>query len=93
MVAMNVAAFQPLDVFHTKIDEYIRSLKDVPLADGHHQVYYPGEMEKNSDLKNRELGLELPRDTLEDMLRVAQEAGLGRQSIDELRFESRTSAD
>ena len=76
MVAMNVAAFQPLSEFEQRIDTYIRSLKDVPLAEGHEQVYYPGEMEKLADLKNRKQGLLLPEDTLSDVLRVARHAGV-----------------
>jgi LDH2 family malate/lactate/ureidoglycolate dehydrogenase len=76
MVAMNVAAFQPLTEFEQRIDAYIRSLKDVPLAEGHEQVYYPGEMEKLADLNNRKQGLILPEDTLSDVLRVARQAGV-----------------
>jgi LDH2 family malate/lactate/ureidoglycolate dehydrogenase len=76
MVAMNVSAFQPLSEFEQRIDAYIRSLKDVPLAEGHEQVYYPGEMEKLADIKNRKQGLLLPEDTLSDVLRVAKHAGV-----------------
>ena len=77
MVALNVAAFQPLDEFHQRIDQYIRSLKDVPLAAGHQQVFYPGELEKQADLENRAKGLLLATETLTDLVRVAKEAGVG----------------
>lgn len=76
MVALNVAAFQPIDQFQARMDEYLCSLKDVPLAAGHKQVFYPGEMEKMADAENRKLGLLLPVDTLEDVARVAKEAGV-----------------
>ena len=76
MVALNVAAFQPLTEFHQRIDQYIRSLKDVPLAAGHEQVFYPGELEKKADAENRAAGLLLPADTLADIVRVAREAGV-----------------
>ena len=76
MVALNVAAFQPLSEFNARMDEYLTSLKDVPLAAGHKQVFYPGEMEKLADAENRKLGLLLPTDTLEDVARVAKEAGV-----------------
>ncbi len=77
MVALNVAAFQPLADFEARIDQYLVSLKDVPLAAGHTQVFYPGEMEKQAELENRSLGLLLPADTLSDVARVAHEAGVG----------------
>lgn len=76
MVALNVEAFQPIDAFHARMDEYLASLKDVPLAAGHQQIFYPGEMEKIADAENRKLGLLLPADTLEDVARVAKEAGV-----------------
>lgn len=76
MVALNVAAFQPLSEFHQKIDQYVRSLKDVPLAAGHEQVFYPGELEKQADAENRARGLALPADTVADVVRVAREAGV-----------------
>jgi len=76
MVALNVAAFMPIVEFHARIDTYIRSLKDVPLAVGHKQVFYPGEMERLADLENRKKGLVLPQDTLEDLQRVGREAGV-----------------
>ena len=76
MVALNVSAFQPISEFNARMDEYLTSLKDVPLAAGHKQVFYPGEMEKLADAENRKLGLLLPADTLADVARVAKEAGV-----------------
>lgn len=76
MVALNVEAFQRLDDFNTRMDEYIRSLKDVPVAEGHSQVFFPGEMENLADAENRAKGLLLPEDTLTDLARVAKEAGV-----------------
>jgi LDH2 family malate/lactate/ureidoglycolate dehydrogenase len=76
MVALNVSAFMPITEFHQRIDTYIRSLKDVPLAAGHKQVYYPGEMERLADRENRSKGLLLAQDTLEDLQRVGREAGV-----------------
>jgi LDH2 family malate/lactate/ureidoglycolate dehydrogenase len=76
MVALNVAAFQPLTEFHQRIDRYVRSLKDVPVAAGHTQVYYPGELEKQADAENRSKGLLLASDTIADLVRVAGEAGV-----------------
>ena len=76
LVALNVQAFMPLTQFEERIAQYIASLKDVPLAQGHAQVFYPGEMENQADARNRAGGLSLPRDTLDDIARVAREAGV-----------------
>ena len=39
-------------------------------------MFYPGEMENQADRHNRAEGLALPRDTLDDIARVAREAGV-----------------
>ena len=75
IVSLNVAAFQPLAEFETRIDEYIRSLKDVPLAEGHKQIYFPGEMENQADIRNRQTGIHLPEDTKQSLMQVAKESG------------------
>jgi LDH2 family malate/lactate/ureidoglycolate dehydrogenase len=75
VVSLDVAAFQPLAEFESRIDEYIHSLKDVPLAEGHKQVYFPGEMEAQADAQNRRLGLLLPEDTMQSLRQVAIESG------------------
>lgn len=75
-ISLNVAAFQPLAEFEKRIEDYIHSLKDVPLAEGHKQVYFPGEMEAQTDSENRQLGLLLPEDTLQSLRQVAIESGL-----------------
>jgi LDH2 family malate/lactate/ureidoglycolate dehydrogenase len=75
IVSLNVEAFQPLAEFEARIDDYIRSLKDVPLAEGHKQIYFPGEMENQADIHNRQTGLHLPEDTKQSLIQVAKESG------------------
>lgn len=75
IVSLNVSAFQSLSEFERRIDEYILSLKDVPLAEGHQQIYFPGEMENQADILNRELGLLLPEDTQLSLIQIAKESG------------------
>lgn len=76
MVAMNIAAFQPLAQFHARMDEFLSEIKSVPLAKGVDEVFYPGEMEANNDVRNRRDGLQLPEDTVADLRRIARETGL-----------------
>ena len=76
MVAMNIAAVQPLAQFHARMDEFLSEIKSVPLAKGVDEVFYPGEMEANNDVRNRRDGLQLPEDTIADLRRIAKETGL-----------------
>ena len=76
MIAMNVAAFQPLDQFNARMERFIAEVKSVPLAKGFDEVFYPGEPEARNEAKNRAAGLSLPQDTLADLRRIAAETGL-----------------
>ena len=75
MVAMNIAAFQPLTQFEQRMEEFISEIKSVPLAKGHDEVFYPGEMEANNDVRNRREGLQLPEDTVVDFRRMRKKRG------------------
>ena len=55
---------------------FTQEIKSVPLAQGFDEVFYPGEMENNSDTKFRREGLALPEDTVADLRRIAKETGL-----------------
>ena len=80
-VAFDVEAFQPRAQFDARMEEYIERLKAVPVAAGHEDVYYPGEIEWRNDLKHRKEGLLLPQDTLADLARVGAAAGIGDFSL------------
>jgi len=76
MIAMNVAAFQPLAEFNARMEQFITEIKAVPTAKGYDEVFYPGEIEANNDARNRREGILLPDDTLADLRRIAKETGL-----------------
>jgi len=76
MIAINIAAFQPLNDFNARMEQFIAEIKAVPLAQGYEEVFYPGEMEARNDEKNRRDGLQLPADTLADLSHVAKLTGL-----------------
>lgn len=71
----NIEVFMPLTEFHERMERYIQELKSVPLAQGHDEVFYPGEVEAQQDRKNRTDGLLLPADTLADLERIAHLTG------------------
>ena len=76
MIALDIAAFQPLAAFEARLGRYIDELKAVPLAQGFEEIFYPGEIEARNEVKHRIEGLTLPADTLSDLARVADELGL-----------------
>lgn len=76
MIAVNIEALQPLAQFNARMEQYIAELKSVPLAKGHDEVFYPGEIEANNDIANRRDGLLLPADTLENLASIARDSEL-----------------
>lgn len=76
IIALNVDVFQPLAQFNARMDEMIAGIKDVKLAKGTDEVFYPGEIEARNNLKNRAEGLLLPADTLTDLRKLASDLQL-----------------
>lgn len=76
VIALNIEAFQPLAQFHARMKAWIAEVKSVPLAQGCDEVFYPGEMEANNDVRNRRDGILFPADTLADLERIARETHL-----------------
>jgi LDH2 family malate/lactate/ureidoglycolate dehydrogenase len=76
MIALNIAAFQPLAEFGERMERLIAELKAVPLAQGFEEIVYPGELEARSESRHRAEGLILPADTHADLQKLAGEFGL-----------------
>jgi LDH2 family malate/lactate/ureidoglycolate dehydrogenase len=79
LIAMDIATFQPLEAFTTRMEAFVDEIKAVPLAKGFDEVFYPGEIEDNNDAQFRREGLALPEDTRADLRRIAQATGLTAQ--------------
>ena len=76
MIALDIAAMQPLAEFESRMERYIAELKAVPLAQGFDEVAYPGELEARADARHRAEGLRLPRDTLADLATLGERWGV-----------------
>jgi LDH2 family malate/lactate/ureidoglycolate dehydrogenase len=76
MIAIDIEKFQPLAQFNAAMEKFADEIKAVPKAKGFDEVFYPGEIEFNNNLKNRRDGIQLPDDTLADLKRIAKETGL-----------------
>jgi LDH2 family malate/lactate/ureidoglycolate dehydrogenase len=76
MIVLDIGVLQPLDEFEARMERMIEELKAVPLAVGHDEVFYPGEIEARNDTRNRQDGLLLPPDTMRDLQQVANDCGL-----------------
>lgn len=76
MIVLNIEVFQPLAEFNARMEALIAQLKSVPLAQGHDEIFYPGEIEARNEARNRAEGLSLPADTLDDLAKASRETGV-----------------
>ncbi|MGB6102267.1 MAG: Ldh family oxidoreductase [Pusillimonas sp.] len=71
----DVDAFLPMAEYDARIERFISEIKSQPLAQGFDEIFYPGELEARAEARNRDDGLQLPRDTWTDLQRIATETG------------------
>ena len=76
IIALDIAAFQPLAEFETRMESLIAELKSAPLVKSATEIFYPGELEARNEMNNRASGLLLPQDTLTSLRQLAEEARL-----------------
>jgi LDH2 family malate/lactate/ureidoglycolate dehydrogenase len=76
VLALDVAAFLPLEEFNRRMERLIEEVKSVPLATGFDEVFYPGELEDRSRARLERDGIDLPAGTLADLERLAEQVGL-----------------
>jgi LDH2 family malate/lactate/ureidoglycolate dehydrogenase len=75
-IALDVAAFGDPDGFARRMEQLVAEVRSVPLAQGFDEVLYPGELEARAAREHLERGLSLPRQTLEDLRRLAAATGV-----------------
>jgi L-2-hydroxycarboxylate dehydrogenase (NAD+) len=74
--AMRIDAFQQADDFKRMMDLWIRTFRAAKPADGQLRVYIPGDIERESELRQQDEGIILNPKVLEDLDWVCGELGL-----------------
>ena len=75
-LALNPAAFMPIDEFKARVDRLIDEVHGSPLAPGTSRVYAPGEIEWDRFDKAEKEGVSLPASSYASIIKYAQEVGL-----------------
>jgi LDH2 family malate/lactate/ureidoglycolate dehydrogenase/quinol monooxygenase YgiN len=74
-IAINPAAFMPLDVFKARMDAMILMVKSSKLAPGVDRMIIPGEPEIETEAKRRREGIPLATSVLDQLNALARELG------------------
>jgi LDH2 family malate/lactate/ureidoglycolate dehydrogenase len=75
-VAIDIKRFIPLELFKSRMDEYIRSLKAEPRALDVSEILIPGELEHRRTLHRKENGIDLTVKVAEEMNEIGLRYGL-----------------
>ena len=75
-MAVDVAAFDDIAAFKTRMDDYIGEIKDSKKAAGVEQIYLPGELEFLKEQERRRTGIPLHVNIIKDLKAIADETGV-----------------
>jgi L-2-hydroxycarboxylate dehydrogenase (NAD+) len=74
-MAIDISQFIELEIFYSKIDEYIRSIKNLKKVKNTSEIYLPGELEFIREEKSREEGIDLDSKVMENLNDILEELG------------------
>ncbi|WP_158542877.1 Ldh family oxidoreductase [Phytoactinopolyspora halophila] len=72
VAAFAVDRFRPLEEFTRDVRAFVDYLKDTPLADGHDEILYPGEVEARTAARRRDQGIDIDDPTWQRLVDVAR---------------------
>ena len=75
-IALNIEAFRPIADFRADMDRLIADIKAAPRAPGVEEIYYPGELEAKAEDRQRQTGIAVPTDTLDELDDGARQLGI-----------------
>ena len=75
-IAINVAAFQPIEVFKAEVTDFARFLKSSRPAQGFKEVMYPGEIEWLTMQERLKTGVLIEDDTWATLTKLAASVGV-----------------
>jgi LDH2 family malate/lactate/ureidoglycolate dehydrogenase len=72
MMALPVNGFIPMEVFTSRLNQYIDQLRQSPLAEGFDEIVVPNEKEFRTEMNRRKAGIPLSRTTVDELNRLAE---------------------
>jgi LDH2 family malate/lactate/ureidoglycolate dehydrogenase len=80
-LALNIAAFEDVATFRTRMDKIIREYRGTRLAAGVRRVFVPGEMEAELERRQRKEGVPLNEATVQGIRDVAGQLGVDASAL------------
>jgi LDH2 family malate/lactate/ureidoglycolate dehydrogenase len=75
-IEVDINRFIPIELFKSRMDQYIRDIKQEPKAPGVEEILIPGEIEYRRTQERKENGIELPVKVAEELAAIGQRYGI-----------------
>jgi LDH2 family malate/lactate/ureidoglycolate dehydrogenase len=75
-IAIDIKRFIPVELFKSRMDQYIREIKQEPKAPGVEEILIPGEIEHRRTLERQRYGIELPLKVAEELDAIGRTYGV-----------------
>ena len=76
VAAIDISFFTDVDGYKTELEDTIDAIKALPTAEGHDEVFVPGELEHRMEEERSENGIPLPPGTVEKLQEAARRLDL-----------------
>lgn len=73
---MRADLFEPLEEFKSRIDQMIREIRQIPLAEGFERIYLPGEIEYEKTAEREQYGIPLSDSVIQELEAVGKRYGM-----------------
>ncbi|WP_165972245.1 Ldh family oxidoreductase [Paenibacillus piri] len=73
---MRADLFEHMEEFQRRIDQMIREIRQIPLADGFEKIYMPGELEHEKSVERKLGGIPLTGSVLQELEAVGKRYGI-----------------
>jgi LDH2 family malate/lactate/ureidoglycolate dehydrogenase len=75
-ITIDIKRFIPVELFKSRMDQYIREIKQEPKAPGVEEILIPGEIEHRRTLERQRHGIELPLKVAEELEGIGHTYGV-----------------
>lgn len=75
-ILMDISHWMSLEMYHLRIEQFLRELKSVPRAEGAEEILYPGEGRQRRICRREKGGIPLSREVVSDLEDLGRSCGV-----------------
>lgn len=75
-ILLNISNWMDMDEYYDRMEQFLKEIKDVPLAKGAEEIKYPGERRYQTYLQHKRNGIALSRQVVEELSELGSRCGV-----------------